>query len=53
MLTLAKPEFIDGSIVSFQTFAKNIKKGVGLDGNIPSSNLSRAEQPPRHDLLIH
>ena len=53
MLTLAKAEFIDGSIVSFQTFAKNIKKGIQLDGNIPSSNLARAEQLPRHDLLIH
>ena len=53
MFTLAKPEFIDGSIVSFQIFAKSIKERVGLDGNIHSSNLARAEQPPRHDLLIH
>ena len=37
----------------FPDLCKKYKKGVGLDGNIPSSNLSRAEQPHRHDLLIH
>ena len=40
MFTLAKPEFIDGSIVSFQTFAKSIKERGRIKWKHPLLQLS-------------